>query len=320
MNIISENFPIKEVAICWLRQAEIEAACKGMQDGDAKEFVPYFIEQLEDCFGRSGRGRLWTAKKIFGAVDCSASFDAKPAIAKELSERTGIVFLLNDLKKIYSTFLHCGCPTIGIVTDLHLKQIEIPAPPNPTTQKTAEDHYLEMKNNAILDLDQARKAKEPDPRLIAVAAMNACRTELEYVAHCINTNKEQVATGDEIPNLISIMSCCGDLFGDEGRKIAFWEMVFLVAAKQVADVKGEKTQPTIGALVKIPVAQLEYREGQNTIWVQSPRGATVLRIQTKPGKRITSTICRDNPVSHSDINVPEDIEICLSDDAEVEPT
>jgi Ca2+-dependent lipid-binding protein len=67
------------------------------------------------------------------------------------------------------------------------------------------------------------------------------------------------------------------------------------------------------ARIKIDVAQLEFEEGGNTIWIHSPIGATVLRIKTM-GKLTTKKGCK-NVCSHADIVVNEDIEICLADDA-----
>ncbi len=68
------------------------------------------------------------------------------------------------------------------------------------------------------------------------------------------------------------------------------------------------------ARIKIPVVELEFEEGGNTIWVHNPIGATVLRIKTM-GKITTNKEC-ENVCSHSDIIVPDDINICLANDAE----
>ena len=53
---------------------------------------------------------------------------------------------------------------------------------------------------------------------------------------------------------------------------------------------------------------IEFDEGGTTIWVQSPEGATMLRIKCKKIK--IDRIC-DNIVAHADITVPGEIEICL---------
>lgn len=71
-----------------------------------------------------------------------------------------------------------------------------------------------------------------------------------------------------------------------------------------------------GDRVSIPVGALEFIIGQNTIWVQSPLGATVMRIKCAHGKHISASQCNENPVSHSDVITTGDIEFCLADDAE----
>lgn len=68
--------------------------------------------------------------------------------------------------------------------------------------------------------------------------------------------------------------------------------------------------------IVIPVAQVEFHEGGHTLWVHSPKGATVLRIKLLKGRFRIDESC-ENPVSHVDIQVPEgDVTICLADDAE----
>jgi hypothetical protein len=64
--------------------------------------------------------------------------------------------------------------------------------------------------------------------------------------------------------------------------------------------------------IKIPVCELEFEEGGNTIWVHSPKGCTVLRVQTL--SRINVTTCRDNAVSHADVTVKDPINICVHPD------
>ena len=56
---------------------------------------------------------------------------------------------------------------------------------------------------------------------------------------------------------------------------------------------------------------IEFDEGGTTIWVQSPEGATMLRIKCK---RITIDHICTNTVAHADILVPGGIEICLPED------
>lgn len=59
----------------------------------------------------------------------------------------------------------------------------------------------------------------------------------------------------------------------------------------------------------IPVALLEFDEGGNTLWVHSPKGETVLRVKTM-GRIVVNEKCT-NIVSHADIVVKDDIQICV---------
>lgn len=61
--------------------------------------------------------------------------------------------------------------------------------------------------------------------------------------------------------------------------------------------------------IKIPVCELEFEEGGDTIWVHSPKGMTVLRIKSMGG--IECSECLDNLVSHGDILVHDPIRICV---------
>ena len=67
--------------------------------------------------------------------------------------------------------------------------------------------------------------------------------------------------------------------------------------------------------VKIPVAELEFEEGGNTIWVHGPLGTTVLRV--KVSGRLSSAKCAENPSSHLDL-VAQDVDpvFCLGPEAE----
>jgi hypothetical protein len=60
---------------------------------------------------------------------------------------------------------------------------------------------------------------------------------------------------------------------------------------------------------EIPAALIEFDEGGRTIWVQSRKGATILRIQTK-GKIVVDNCC-ENIVAHSDMQVDDDIYVCI---------
>ncbi len=67
--------------------------------------------------------------------------------------------------------------------------------------------------------------------------------------------------------------------------------------------------------VIIPVSQIEFTDGGNTIWIHDRRGGTALRIKTS-GKIITD-ICNNSPLSHADIIVDKDIDFCLSKNARI---
>jgi len=66
--------------------------------------------------------------------------------------------------------------------------------------------------------------------------------------------------------------------------------------------------------IAIPAALIEFDDGGNTIWIQGPEGATILRI--KCTGRIAVEKCDTSPVSHADMMVEGDVSICCSDDAE----
>lgn len=70
----------------------------------------------------------------------------------------------------------------------------------------------------------------------------------------------------------------------------------------------------LGKHIKIPVCEIEFYEGGRVIWIHSPKGATVMRICINPGSPgvIKTTQCDSNPVSHTDIIVEGDINICLA--------
>lgn len=70
----------------------------------------------------------------------------------------------------------------------------------------------------------------------------------------------------------------------------------------------------VGERVEIPVCAIEFNVGSHTIWVHSPQGGTVLRI--KCNGKINIDQCTNSPISHSDIIVNGDINICLSEDVQ----
>ncbi len=69
-----------------------------------------------------------------------------------------------------------------------------------------------------------------------------------------------------------------------------------------------------GDRVLIPVSAIEFNVGGNTIWVQSIQGSTIMRLKTDG--RINVDRCESSPTSHTDIMIKNDINFCLSGDAE----
>lgn len=67
--------------------------------------------------------------------------------------------------------------------------------------------------------------------------------------------------------------------------------------------------------VSIPVGAIEFVNGGNTLWVQSPLGGTTLRIKCTGKINIDS--CDTSPLSHCDLIVEGDINFCLSKDAQI---
>lgn len=68
-----------------------------------------------------------------------------------------------------------------------------------------------------------------------------------------------------------------------------------------------------GTTVIIPVSEIEFVVGSNTMWIHDRRGGTALRIKTS-GKILIEE-CNNSPLSHCDILVAGDISMCLSDNA-----
>jgi hypothetical protein len=60
--------------------------------------------------------------------------------------------------------------------------------------------------------------------------------------------------------------------------------------------------------IEVPVAQLEFEDGGNTIWVHNEDGATVLRI--KAGKVVAKMGC-ENVCAHADLVVQGTVEVCI---------
>lgn len=63
--------------------------------------------------------------------------------------------------------------------------------------------------------------------------------------------------------------------------------------------------------IKVPVAELEFDVGGNTLWVHSPAGATVLRLKLEGGKFLVDDKCV-NSVAHVDVISQEgDVTVCV---------
>jgi hypothetical protein len=59
----------------------------------------------------------------------------------------------------------------------------------------------------------------------------------------------------------------------------------------------------------IKVSEIEFHEGQQTIWVHGRDGTTALRIKCT-GKIVVDSACI-SPVAHADMIVHGDINICI---------
>ena len=83
----------------------------------------------------------------------------------------------------------------------------------------------------------------------------------------------------------------------------------------------KKTKPNDN--ITIPVEELEFRNGGDTLWVHGPDGATVLRLKLFHGKFVVDDERCKNPCSHVDAMVDslcgdrQDVGVCLSNDAKV---
>jgi hypothetical protein len=78
-------------------------------------------------------------------------------------------------------------------------------------------------------------------------------------------------------------------------------------------MKTKKQKFSISQRIKIPVYELEFNAGSNTIWIHSTEGGTTLRI--KCTGKINVDQCENSPISHCDIMIDGDINFCLSEDA-----
>ena len=60
---------------------------------------------------------------------------------------------------------------------------------------------------------------------------------------------------------------------------------------------------------QLEASQVEFYEGQQTIWIHAPDGTTMLRIKCT-GKIVVDNVC-GAPNAHSDLIVQGDINICI---------
>lgn len=73
--------------------------------------------------------------------------------------------------------------------------------------------------------------------------------------------------------------------------------------------------------IELPVAYLEFYEGDNTMWIHAPDGSTMLRIKTTGGDGIVIDDACTSPVAHADILVISPIRFCLpSNNGKGDPT
>lgn len=98
-----------------------------------------------------------------------------------------------------------------------------------------------------------------------------------------------------------------------GRKTKDRIIYFVNSEGQMAYAEELELMPNeLPNRILIEAAAIEFSQGGNTIWVQSPHGGTVLRIKCT-GKIITEA-CQNSPISHGDILIDGDIHICVSTD------
>jgi hypothetical protein len=106
-----------------------------------------------------------------------------------------------------------------------------------------------------------------------------------------------------MPNMPKSKDTIGVVIRDPGKKI-FDDIKKVKAAGGTLFMRS----PT-GRRYNIEACEIEFYQGGNTIWVHSPLGATVLRIQCT-GRIDVREAC-ENPVAHADIQVHGNIEVCV---------
>jgi len=127
-------------------------------------------------------------------------------------------------------------------------------------------------------------------RLAVVSARLTCQETLQT---CQETLQKLESWRRELAALES---------GDEDN-----EEDFLSSLSEVSKIEG------LSGRVYIPVTVLEFESTGNTLWLQSPAGATIMRIKSEAGFALEK--CQNSPTSHFDLYVPGPISICLSTDA-----
>lgn len=110
--------------------------------------------------------------------------------------------------------------------------------------------------------------------------------------------------------------------GTKGGTIEEWSKRFLPAKdaeyflyeyREINKIRKGRVNdiPAPGTRIKIPVHEVEFNVEGNTIWIQSVLG-TMLRIKCTGKIKIDG--CTTSPVSHSDVIVQGNINVCLSKD------
>ena len=130
-----------------------------------------------------------------------------------------------------------------------------------------------------------------------------------------NTNAQSNGRAELASSFIDNLKCieknlCENM--DDTMEM-FREMLIAYDALCISEGKKNSINTKPGNRIVIPVSAIEFNVGGNTMWVQSNIGATTLRI--KCSGKINVDRCASNPVSHSDMLINGDINVCLSTEA-----
>ncbi len=102
-----------KVAVWWLRSEDADQLTGRLTGVDLLArlgVIPYIAEEVRNCSGRAGRGRLWVASDIpVRSIDWPRSDHVNAARAEESA---GIVIWIMDVNSLW------GLP--GLVTDANL--------------------------------------------------------------------------------------------------------------------------------------------------------------------------------------------------------